>query len=153
MDCAVTKLILLPRALAARKVYSRCRYVNKRKLIEEENPLSSFANIANFYQRTIFLQSVFIRLSRISPRQDVPGHAEDLEDFGNQHGMEVLLFHVVGSFVGLVTVSAEMLGPFGDIDDTERHIAVLSSEEREEIVLAAGRRGTGHYALVHSSVM
>lgn len=153
MDCAVTKPILLPRALAARKVCSRCRYVNKRKLIEEENPLSSSANIANFYQSTIFLQSVFIRLSRISPRQDFPGHAEDLEDFGNQHGMEVLFFHVVGSFVGLVTVSAEMLGPFGNIDDTERHIAVFSSEEREEIVLAAGRRGTGHYALVHPTVM
>ena len=81
------------------------------------------------------------------------GHAENLEDFGNQHGMEVFLFHVVGSFVGLVTVSAEMLGPFGDIDDTERHIAVFSSEECEEIVLAAGRRGTGHYALVHPTVM
>ena len=54
MDCAVTKPILLPRALAARKVCSRCRYVNKRKLIEEENPLSSFANIANFYQSTKF---------------------------------------------------------------------------------------------------
>ena len=92
-------------------------------------------------------------LALFSPRQDVPGHAEDLEDFGNQHGMEVFLFHVVGSFVGLVTVSAEMLGPFGDIDDTERHIAVFSSEECEEIVLAAGRRGTGHYALVHPTVM
>lgn len=54
MDYAVTKPILLPRALAARKVCSRCRYVNKRKLIEEENPLSSFAKIANFYQRTKF---------------------------------------------------------------------------------------------------
>lgn len=54
MDCAVTKPILLPRALAARKVCSRCRYVNKRKLIEEENPLSSFAKIANFYQSTKF---------------------------------------------------------------------------------------------------
>ena len=30
------------------------RYVNKRKLIEEENPLSSFANIANFHQSTKF---------------------------------------------------------------------------------------------------
>lgn len=66
MDCAVTKPILLPRALAARKVCSRCRYINKRKLIEEENPLSSFANIANFYQSTkFFLQSIFIRLRRI----------------------------------------------------------------------------------------
>lgn len=65
MDCAVTKPILLPRALAAHKVCSRCRYVNKRNLIEEENPLSSFANIANFYQSTNFLQSVFTRLSRI----------------------------------------------------------------------------------------
>lgn len=66
MDCAVTKPILLPRALAARKVCSRCRYVNKWKLIEEENPLSSFANIANFYQSTkFFLQSIFIRSSRI----------------------------------------------------------------------------------------
>lgn len=54
MDYAVTKPILLPRALAARKVCSRCRYVNKRKLIEEENPLSSFAKIANFYQSTKF---------------------------------------------------------------------------------------------------
>lgn len=65
MDCAVTKPILLPRALAARKVCSRCRYVNKRKLIEEENPLSSLVNIANFYQSTKFLQSIFIRSSRI----------------------------------------------------------------------------------------
>lgn len=66
VTCAVTKPILLPRALAARKVCSRCRYVNKRKLIEEENPLSSFANIANFYQSTnFFLQSVFTRLSSI----------------------------------------------------------------------------------------
>lgn len=66
MDCAVTKPILLPRALTARKVCSRCRYVNKRKLTEEENPLSSFANIANFCQSTkFFLQSIFIRLSRI----------------------------------------------------------------------------------------
>ena len=30
------------------------RYVNKRKIIEEENPLSSFANIANFHQSTKF---------------------------------------------------------------------------------------------------
>ena len=54
MDCAVTKPILLPRALAARKVCYRCRYVNKRKLIEEENPLSPFANIANFFESTNF---------------------------------------------------------------------------------------------------
>ena len=60
MDCAVTKPILLPRALAALKVCSRCRYVNKRKLIEEENPLSSCANIANFYQSTKFFFAVNI---------------------------------------------------------------------------------------------
>lgn len=66
VTCAVTKPILLPRALAARKVCSRCRYVNKRKLIEEENPLSSFANVANFYQSTnFFLQSVSNNLHRI----------------------------------------------------------------------------------------
>ena len=59
VTCAVTKPILLPRALAARKVCSRCRYVNKRKLIEEENPLSSFANIANFYQSTNFFCSQY----------------------------------------------------------------------------------------------
>lgn len=60
VTCAVTKPILLPRALAARKVCSRCRYVNKRKLIEEENPLSSFANIANFYQSTKFFCSQYL---------------------------------------------------------------------------------------------
>lgn len=60
MDCAVTKPILLPRALAARMVCSRCWYVNKRKLIEEENPLSSFANIANFHQSTKFFCSQYL---------------------------------------------------------------------------------------------
>lgn len=66
MDCAVTKPILLPRALAARKVCSRCRYVNKRKLIEEENPLfisCEYSKLLSKYK--IFLRSIFIRSSRI----------------------------------------------------------------------------------------
>lgn len=83
MDCAVTKPILLPRALAARKVCSRCRYVNKRKLIEEENPLSSFANIANFYQSTKFIavniyqiKSYFTQARRSRTRREPGGFWE-----------------------------------------------------------------------------
>lgn len=65
MDCAVTKPILLPRALAASKVCSRCRYVNKRKLIRGE-PSFIFREYSKLLSKyKIFLQSIFIRLSRI----------------------------------------------------------------------------------------
>ena len=64
MDCAVTKPILLPRALAARKVCPRCRYV--KEINRRGEPSFIFCEYSKLLSKyKIFLQPIFIRSSRI----------------------------------------------------------------------------------------
>ena len=61
VTCAVTKPILLPRALAARKVCSRCRYVNKKEINRRGEPSFIFCEYSKLLSKYNFFFAVSIQ--------------------------------------------------------------------------------------------
>ena len=66
----------------------------------------------------------------------LPIDTQDLQHLRYQHTIKVLLFHVVSAFIYLAAVLTEVAGPTSYIDYPPTAIGVVSSEKREEIILA-----------------